>query len=86
LGIEQASGRRVSALEQMRESLAIEVESAIDYEVQITSNAEQVAQRISRDIQAGIGRDIQTINARVQELTADITKIQARQTVRANGG
>jgi uncharacterized alkaline shock family protein YloU len=70
----------------MRESLAIEVESAIDYEVQITSNAEQVAQRISRDIQAGIGRDIQTINARVQELTADITKIQARQTVRANGG
>lgn len=86
LGIEQASGRRVSALEQMRESLAIEVESAIDYEVQITSNAEQVAQRISRDIQAGIGRDIQTINARVQELTADITKIQIRQTVRANGG
>jgi hypothetical protein len=86
LGIEQASGRRVSALEQMRESLAIEVESAIDYEVQITSNAEQVAQRISRDIQAGIGRDIQAINARVQELTADITKIQARQTVRANGG
>ena len=86
LGIEQASQRRVSALDDMRKSLTADLEWWGDYEVTITSNAEQVAQRISKDIQAGIGREIETINTRVKELTADITKIQARQTVRANGG
>jgi uncharacterized alkaline shock family protein YloU len=86
LGIGQASERRQGALESMREMLSVELESSIDFSVQIQSNAEATAQAVSAQIKQLYDRDIGSIATRVADLTKEVANIDARIQRRANGG
>ena len=86
LGITQASERRQGALESMREMLSVELESSIDFSVQIQSNAEATAQAVTAQIRQLYDRDIGSIATRVADLTKEVANIDARIQRRANGG
>jgi hypothetical protein len=70
----------------MREMLSVELESSIDFSVQIQSNAEATAQAVTAQIKQLYDRDIGSLATRVADLTKEVANIDARIQRRANGG